>query len=117
MTRRELLKPLAVGFVAGAVMALFVAVKTGAVVTREVRDHQVWRASVEGQARICAALALAHREAIGDATNLYGFRARDARDELARTFAIVLVGEDKADPSVVRACSRLLNQPGTMAWG
>ena len=55
----------------------------------------------------------AHREAIGDVTDLKGYQARKARNELATTFAVALPGQETADPSVIKACSGLLDKRNT----
>jgi len=55
----------------------------------------------------------AHREVTGDVTDLYGYQARKARDELATTFAVALPGQETADPSVIKACSGLLDKRNT----
>ncbi len=68
---------------------------------------------VDGQATIGASLARAHREATGDVTDLYGYQARKAREELATTFAVALPGQETADPSVIKACSGLLDKRNT----
>jgi len=54
---------------------------------------------------------MAHRESTSDITDLIGYDARDARDTLAQTFAVVLPGEEIADAAVIRACSIIFNRP------
>jgi hypothetical protein len=113
MTKREMIKPFSWGIVIGGVAVTIAAFSAGWVVTSNSRDQQVRTAWVNGQATICASLVRAHREATGDVTDLYGYQARKARDELATTFAVAQPGQETADPSVVRACSSLLDKRNT----
>jgi len=48
-----------------------------------------------------------------DVTDLNGYQARKARNELATTFAVALPGQETADPSVIKACSGLLDKRNT----
>jgi predicted secreted protein len=113
MTKQEMIKPFSWGIVIGGVAVTIAAFSTGWVVTSNSRDQQVRTAWVDGQATICASLVQAHREAIGDVTDLKGYQARKARNELATTFAIALPGQEMADPSVIKACSGLLDKRNT----
>lgn len=110
MTKREMLKPFSWGFASGCVVLTIVSFSAGWVVTSGSRDHQVQTALISGQASICARLAQDHRQATGDATDLLGYQARDARDTLAKTFAVALPGQETADSSVISACSDMLNK-------
>ena len=110
MTKREMLKPFSWGFASGCVALTIVSFSAGWVVTSGARDHQVQTALISGQASICARLAQDHRQATGDATDLLGYQARDARDTLAKTFAVALPGQESADASVISACSDMLNK-------
>jgi hypothetical protein len=91
----------------GAALAI-VAAATGWVVTSGSRDDQVQTAWIGGQAVICSSLAEAHRQASNDETDLSGYQARDARNQLATSFAVVLTGSETADSDVVKACSEML---------
>ena len=81
---------------------------SGWLVTDGNRDQQVQAAQVQGQAEVCASLAMAHRTSTGDQTTLIGYQAREARDALAKRFAVILAGESEASRDVLRACSDLL---------
>lgn len=113
MTKREMIKPFSWGVIVGGVAVTIAAFSAGWVVTTNSSDQKVQAAWVDGQATICAALVGAHRVATGDVTDLHGYKARTARDELAKTFAIVLPGQEAADPRVIKACSGLLDKRST----
>ncbi len=108
---RENLKPFVWGVVLGGAALAIVSFSADWVVMTSSRDEQVMAAAVDAQASICASLAQANRSATGDLTDLSGYGARDARDVLAKTFAIVLQGQEGADPAVLKACSKLLDKP------
>jgi hypothetical protein len=38
-------------------------------------------------------------------------QARDAREALAKTFAIALPGEENVNPAVLRVCASMLDKP------
>ena len=113
MTKREMIKPFAWGVVLGGVALTIVAFSASWVVTGNSNVRQVRAAWVDGQATICSSLVQAHREATGDVTDLSGYQARDARDGLAKTYAIVLPGQETADSSVISSCAEMLNKSGT----
>lgn len=113
MSTKQMIKPFVWGAVAGALAISIAAFSADWVVMTGSRDKAVQAARVGGQAEICAALVQQHRVATGDATDLYGYSARDKRNELATSFAIALPGEDAADPAVIKACSDLLNKRDT----
>ena len=108
MIKRETIKPFFAGIVGGAAALAIVASATGWAVTSGSRDEQVQTAWIDGQAAICSSLAEAHRQASNDTTDITGYQARDARNELAKTFAVVLAGSEAADSDVVKACSEML---------
>ena len=108
MINRDRIKPFVLGIVGGAAAVAIVASATGWVVTSGSRDDQVRTAWIDGQATICNSLAKAHRHASNDASDLSGYQARDARNELAENFTVILVGSETADPDVVKACSEML---------
>lgn len=110
MTRLEMIKTLAWGFVVGAIAIPIFGFSADWVVLKGTHDQEVRAAWIEGQAKVCASLVRAHREATGDVSNIYGYQARDARDELAKSFAVILPGEESVDPGVISACSNLLNK-------
>lgn len=111
MTKREGLKPFLWGTVLGGAALAVVAFSADWIVMTSSKDQDVAAAKVEVQASICASLAEAHRVATADVTSLQGYGAREARDALAKTYAIVLQGQESADPAVLRACSNLLDKP------
>ncbi|HEX9648049.1 MAG TPA: hypothetical protein VGB88_11160 [Alphaproteobacteria bacterium] len=113
MKKSEIIKPFSWGVATGAIVLTIVAFSAGWVVTSGARTVQVRTAWIDGQASICASLAQAHRQESGDVTDLSGYQARVARDDLAKAFAVALVGEAQADPRVVNACSDLLNKRDT----
>ena len=113
MINREKIMPFVLGIVGGAAAIAIVASATGWVVTSGSRDDQVRTAWIDGQATICDSLAKAHRHASNDVTDLSGYQGRDARNELAETFAVILVGSESADPDVVKACSEMLKSANT----
>ena len=110
MTRLEMIKTLAGGFVIGAIVISIVGFSADWVVTKGTHDQEVRAAWIDGQAKVCASLVRAHREATGDASELSGWKARDARDELAKSFAVILPGQETVDPAVIRACSNMLDR-------
>lgn len=113
MINREKIKPFVLGIVGGAAAIAIVASATGWVVTSGSRDDQVRIAWIDGQATICDSLAKAHRHANNDVSDLSGYQARDARNELAETFTVILAGSETADPDVVKACSEMLKSSNT----
>jgi hypothetical protein len=113
MTKQEMIKPFAWGLVTGAAAIAIVAFSADWVVTTGERDQQVQAAMVNGQASICASLVQAHRVTSGDITDLSGWSARDARKELASTFAVALLGQEMADPRVITACADLVGRNNT----
>lgn len=111
MTKREKLSPFLWGAVLGSIALTIVAFSADWVVTSSSNDEQVMTAAVDVLATICASQALAHRTATADTTSLVGYQAREARDTLAKTFAIVLPDQESADPKVLTACAKLLDKP------
>ena len=109
---REKLKPFIGGAVVGVALAAIVAFSAGWIVTSSSSARQVETARVDGQASICASLAQTHRDEVGDTADLSSYQARETRDDLAQTFAVVLRGADAADAAVVKACSDLLKTTG-----
>lgn len=109
---REKLKPFIGGAVVGVALAAIVAFSAGLIVTASSNARQVELARIDGQASICASLAQAHRDQIGDTADLSSYQAREARDDLAKTFAVALRGADAADAAVISACSNLLKTNG-----
>jgi hypothetical protein len=112
LMNREKLKPFIGGAVVGVALAAIVAFSAGLIVTASSNARQVELARVDGQASICASLAQAHRDQIGDTADLSSYQAREARDDLAKTFAVALRGADAADAAVISACSNLLKTNG-----
>jgi hypothetical protein len=113
MTNKEMIKPFSWGVVLGGIAVMAAGFGAGWVVTSGTNAKEVKAAWVDGQAAICSSLAQAHRTASGDSADLTGYQARDARDKLATSFAVVLPGKDTADPGVIRACSDMLSKRST----
>lgn len=110
MIKRENIKPFSWGAASGIAAAAIVAFGTGWVTTGGSRDSQVRAAWVDAQAEICSSLVTSHRMTADDQSELYGYQARDRRQELAQTFAVALPGQDAAPRDVIRACADMLNQ-------
>ena len=110
---REMVKPFIGGVVVGAAALAIVGFSAGWLVTGGSNDRQVRTAWIDGQATICASLAQAHRKETGDVADLSTYQAREARDKLAQTFAVVLTGKEAADSGVVTACADMLRTGGT----
>jgi hypothetical protein len=99
-------KPYLVGAVIGAVAVPIIGLWGGQLVTAGTLNNQLTSATVETQARICAALARDHHLAAGG-ESLAGQQNRQTREALAREFA-VMPGHDTADDAVRRACINML---------
>lgn len=110
MTKPEMIKTLAWGFVAGAIAIPIVGFSADWVVLKGTHNQEVRAAWIDGQAKVCASLVGTHRETTGDVSDLYGYQGRDARNELAKSFAIILPGKEAVDPAVISACSDMLNK-------
>jgi hypothetical protein len=115
MTKREMIKPFAWGLVGGATALTIGAFSAGWVVTGSSNHRQVQAAWVDSQATVCSSLAQAHRKASGDVADLSDYKARDTRDTLAKTFAVVLPGQETAVSGVISACSDLLRSNSVVA--
>lgn len=107
---RDQIKPFSWGAVTGIAAVAVVAFGMGWVTTGSSRDGQVRAAWVDAQAEICSSLVAAHRTAADDQSDLYGYQARERREELAQTFAVALPGQDTVDRTVIRACADMLNR-------
>jgi hypothetical protein len=103
-----MIKPFSWGVAAGAAAVAIVGLTTGWLVTGGTNSNQVRAAWIDGQATICSSLAQAHRKASGDISDLSDYKAREARDTLAKTFAVALPGHEAADTGVIKACSDML---------
>lgn len=68
------------------------------------------RAQVETQtyATVCEKAALAYREETGDTTSLKGYSAREARNELAKTFVAVIPG--MAEPAMAGPAAAIVEE-------
>ncbi|MSO65829.1 MAG: hypothetical protein EXQ85_08560 [Alphaproteobacteria bacterium] len=106
------LKPLIWGAVLGCLIMAIVTLAMGWVTLDGVRDRQVREARVAGQADVCASLAQAHRSTTGDKTEIAGYSGRARREELAKSFAVKLPGQERASTDLVSACSDLLDRTG-----
>jgi len=106
-------KPFGIGLVAGAFVITVLGFTNGWVVTTDASNVQVKDAWTNAQAAVCVSLAEAHLMATKSTVSLDGYQAaaRDARDGLARTFAVALPGKKAADSIVISACAQLLNKP------
>lgn len=100
------------GTVIGAIAIAIVGFNAGWIVTTDAMNRNVEEASVNVQASICAAGAMAHLTATNDTVDLEGYRseASNAREVLAKEFAVALPGQDQASSEVITACGRMLNQ-------
>lgn len=101
-------KPYLVGAVIGAVAVPVIGIWGGQLVTAGTSSNQVTAATVDTQAQICAALARDYHLAAGG-ESLAGHQNRQAREALARQFA-VMPGQDTANDAVRRACTNLLGR-------
>ena len=112
MTLSPTLKGFLGGVVIGAIALAIVSFTAGWVVTTNVMNQNIEEASVNVQASICAAGAMAHLTATNDTVDLEGYRseASNAREKLAKEFAIAMPGHDQASNEVITACGRMLNQ-------
>lgn len=112
MTMPKATTPFVSGLIAGALIAIVLGFANDWVVTANARDIEVKDASINAQAAVCASLAEAHLKATNSTVSLDGYQAaaRDARDDLARTFAVALPGEKKANSIVINACAWMLNK-------
>jgi hypothetical protein len=113
MSKREMIKPFAWGVVLGAVALAIVGFSTGWLVTNGTNSREVRAAWIDGQATICSSLAQAHRRATGDVADLSEYKSREARDTLAKAFAVALPGQETADTGVISACSDMLKTSGS----
>ena len=113
MTKQESIKTLIWGAVGGAVLTVAIGFGSGWLVSGGTRDKEVAMAWIDAQASVCSSLVHEHRQMMGDASDLSGYNARSARDDLAKANAIVLTGSEAADPAVVRACAKLLDKKNT----
>lgn len=95
-------KPYLVGLVIGAVAVPIIGIWGGQLVTAGTLNNQVTSATVETQAAICEALARQHHLASGG-ESLAGHQNRQAREALAREFA-VMPGQETANDAVRRGC-------------
>jgi hypothetical protein len=95
-------KPYVVGLVIGAVAVPIIGIWGGQLVTAGTLNSQVTTATVDTRAAICEALARQHHLASGG-ESLAGHQNRQAREALAREFA-VMPGQDTAEDAVRRAC-------------
>ena len=113
MTMPKAAVPFVTGLIAGAFIIGVLGFANDWVVTAEAKNTQVKDAWIQAQASVCTSLAEAHLKATKSTVRLDGYQsaARDARDELARTFAVALPGEKAADSIVINACANMLNKP------
>ena len=113
MTKKESIKTLIWGAVGGAVLTVAVGFGSGWLVAGGTRDKEVAMAWVDAQASVCSSLVHEHRRLTSDSSDLSGYGARAARDDLAQANAIVMTGSEAADPAVLRACAKLLDKKST----
>lgn len=99
-------KPYVVGMVIGAVAVPVIGIWRGDLVTAGTHSSQVTTAAVEAKATICEALARDQHAADGG-VSLVGNQNRQAREALARQFA-VMPGQNSVDEAVRRACTTRL---------
>lgn len=99
-------KPYVVGLVIGAVAVPVIGIWRGDLVTAGTHDSRLTMASVEAKAEICEAMAR-EQHSIEGGVSLVGNQNRQAREALARQFA-VMPGQDAVDEAVRRACTNRL---------
>mgnify|MGYP001263116786 CR=1 FL=1 len=109
MANKDTIKTLVGGAVIGAILTIAVGFGSGWLIASNTRDGDVAAAWIDAQAAVCSSLVQDHRRMTGDVSNITGYSERAARTELAQTYAVVLAGEDAADPAVVRACASRLD--------
>jgi hypothetical protein len=98
-------KPYVIGGVIGAVAVPVIGIWRGDLVTAGTHSTQLTSATVEAQAAICEALA--RNQAAENGVTLTGTQNRQARESLAREFA-VMPGQEAANDAVRRACTNRL---------
>jgi len=105
--------PFVTGLIAGAFIISVLGFAREWVVTAEAHNSTVRDTWVNAQAAVCASLVEAHLTATKSTVILNGYQtaAREARNDLARTFAVALPGEKTAESIVVTACAHMLNKP------
>lgn len=101
------------GLVAGAFLISVLGLANEWVVTTDSKNTQVSDAWINAQASICVSLAEAHLKTTKSIVSLDGYQAaaREARDDLARQFAVALPGEKAVNSIVVTTCAQMLNKP------
>jgi len=104
--------PFVTGMIGGALAIVVLGFANDWVVTAKAKDIEVRDTWINAQAAVCASLAQAHLKATKNTVSLDGYQtaARKARDDLARTFAVALPGEETANSIVVSACAWMLNK-------
>jgi len=104
--------PVAIGAAIGAVAMSIISLSNGWVVTSSRMNTEMEERTVSIQASICAARAEVFLKDSNSTADLQGYQAAasEKRQELARSYATPLLGDDAPDSSVVDACARLLNK-------
>ena len=113
MTMPKATTPFVTGLIAGAFIISVLGFANDWVVTAGAKNTQVKDTWINAQAAVCVSLAEAHLKATKSTVSLDGYQsaAREARDDLARAFAVALPGEKTADSTVINACAQMLNKP------
>jgi hypothetical protein len=104
MERWEKIKAHAVGAIGGIILAPVVAFSADWVVTTGTMSENMETARIEQLATVCAIRAKQswNQESPPD---LYGWDKRDAREKVAREYAVVMPEEESAEEDVIEECA------------
>lgn len=104
-------QPFLAGLAAGAALITILGFSNDWVVSAKANETQVHDAWIDAQAEICLARAKEHLALSKSTVSLEGYQteARDARDALAKNYAVTLPGEKSPDALVLTACAQKLN--------
>lgn len=107
--------PFIVGAAAGAAFITILGFANGWVISAKANETQVRDAWIDAQAKICLARATTHLTETKSDVSLTGYQseAREARENLARSYAVTLPGEQSPDDLVLSACAQMLNKPAS----
>jgi hypothetical protein len=113
MSNSKKFLPFGLGVVAGAVAISIFAFSNDWVVSSKANETSVADARINTQAQVCASLASDHIKGSTVQEDLEGYQsgAREARDKLAKRFAVVLPGQSQVGSRVISACAQMLNKP------
>ena len=113
MSNSKKFTPFGLGMAAGAVTISILGLANGWVVSSKASETRIADAHINTQAQVCASLASDHIKGTAVQEDLEGYQsgAREARDKLAKRFAVVLPGQSQVDSRVISACAQMLNKP------